>query len=711
MEVLEVMKEANKARSTDHNHHHHHHHHRDDLRRMDEGDQGELEKQRLGTVAWDDLNQILPPASAFAAGYNPSNNISNSHKNTNHSRCSEAHGHSAIMSQELTRPASTATGRGSIQSGSQFSHLRRSDLPFALGHGHQQQDSVNSMQQFYYHHSNDYEDNEVEAYGYYRYSGNELREHQASRYSQDNYSNGYHEQQSDYSYRVHGYNQQQQGYKDSYMQLQSPSTTHYMYHQQTHQELNPQRLGRPLTLVRSHSTPGSVQLSETFRTSSTDLYQRNNNMSSNNNVNHATGGIIDCNSNRNNNGNDDNNTANSRVDDNGSKGSKRMTKTTSRTNDLKVGTHNPATKRTKHIEIVVVEEEEEEEKDQEIPLPLSGHTTVTGTVMAAEAEVCVVRGGNTQYPSNEDRNNPGQGNDDECYETAGSRYQYLSVDWRATKDRILPTSRHARNALIATIIAALVTIALEALLVQRHRVMITQLTTRVSSPFEISFFRPLTVYYCIFILAQVFAVGLLWDAAIHKNSLQLVAFTIFEWCMVSYSGLQIWQHDQLVRDIGIPSEMLLAQGDPATRLILFSQLGLQIVATVGITLLTWRLYSEFGWLVFQKLGADMSLRNAFFFFGYAIQIAVLTDKHWQKGMTEIAFAIPLSMIIMGLGFCALRKENKATMLGFIACLGLLVAYMIYRLIALYQPMTGDPDTDPYFFSRKTMTVFGEEQVF
>ncbi|KAF9392082.1 hypothetical protein CPC16_003614, partial [Podila verticillata] len=215
--------------------------------------------------------------------------------------------------------------------------------------------------------------------------------------------------------------------------------------------------------------------------------------------------------------------------------------------------------------------------------------------------------------------------------------------------------------------------------------------------------------------------------AIHKNSLQLVAFTIFEWCMVSYSGLQIWQHDQLVKDIGIPSDMLLNQGDAITRLILFSQLGLQVVAVLGITLLTWRLYSEFGWLVFQKLGADVSLRkmmkeyrllftllklDAFFFFGYAIQIAALTDKHWLKGLIEIAFAIPLSMIIMGLGLCAkLRQENKATMLGFIACLWLLMAYMVYRLIALFEPLKGDPTTDPYFFSRKTMTVFASLTLF
>lgn len=294
-------------------------------------------------------------------------------------------------------------------------------------------------------------------------------------------------------------------------------------------------------------------------------------------------------------------------------------------------------------------------------------------------------------------------------------------DWETFKAGLLPTSKQARETLLATVILALVTIALEAVLLQRHETMINGLTGRTNSagrPYEMLYFRPLVVYYILFILAEIFAVGLLWDAAIHKNSLQLVAFTIFEWCMVSYSGLQIWQYDQLIKDTGIPPD--LDMGDSNTRIVLFSQLGVQVMGCLGITLLTWRLYSEFGWLVFQKLGADVSLRrmmkeyrmlftllklDAFFFFGYALQIAVLTDDRWQKGLIEVAFAIPLSAVIILLGFCALRNENKVTMGGFIACLALLIGYMSYRLVALWQTLTGDPATDAFFFSRKTMTVF------
>ncbi|KAG9064621.1 hypothetical protein KI688_002879 [Linnemannia hyalina] len=325
--------------------------------------------------------------------------------------------------------------------------------------------------------------------------------------------------------------------------------------------------------------------------------------------------------------------------------------------------------------------------------------------------------------------------DDGDDEDTEPRYVFSVPHWETVKAGLLPTSKPARDALMATIILALITIALEAVLLHRHKVMTVSLTS--SAPptassgegrmsYEISFFRPLTVYYSIFILAEIFAVGLLWDAAIHKNSLQLVAFTLFEWCMVSYSGLQIWQHDQLIKDIRIPAEVLKGLGDRTTQMILFSQLGVQIAACLGITLLTWRLYSEFGWLVFQKLGADVSLRkmmkeyrllftllklDAFFFLGYAIQVAALTDMHWQKGLAEIAFAIPLSCIIILLGFCALRNENKVTMGGFISCLGLLIAYMIYRLVALYQTLTGNASTDPYFFSRKTMTVFATLTLF
>ncbi|KAF9434362.1 hypothetical protein BGZ76_008138 [Entomortierella beljakovae] len=295
----------------------------------------------------------------------------------------------------------------------------------------------------------------------------------------------------------------------------------------------------------------------------------------------------------------------------------------------------------------------------------------------------------------------------------------LFPDWETFKSGILPTSKRSREVLLATVILVFVTIALEAILLQRHRAVTVSLTEG-PKPYEISYFRPLMVYYTIFILAEVFAVGLLWDAAIHKNSLQLVAFTVFEWCIVSYSGLQICQHDNLFKEIGVPIDDLMELGDSNTRTILFAQLGVQIAASLGITLLTWRLYSEFGWLVFQKLGADVSLRkmmkeyrllftllklDAFFFFGYALQVAALTDKQWQKGLVEVAFAIPLSAIIILLGFWALRNENKVIMGGFIACLALLIGYMAYRLAALHQTMTGDPATDPYFLSRKTMTVF------
>ncbi|KAG0200956.1 hypothetical protein BGX28_006110 [Mortierella sp. GBA30] len=170
-------------------------------------------------------------------------------------------------------------------------------------------------------------------------------------------------------------------------------------------------------------------------------------------------------------------------------------------------------------------------------------------------------------------------------------------DWETIKTGLLPTSKQARQVLLTTIVLALGTITLEAVLLHRHQVLIRSLMQEPSS-FEITSFRPLTVYYSIFIFAEIFALGLLWDS-----------------------------------------------------------------------------------------------------------IATLTDKDWQKGLVEVAFAIPLSGVIILLGYYSMRHENKVTMGGFITCLGLLIAYMTFRLVSLYQTMTGNPDTDIYFYSRKTMTVF------
>lgn len=49
--------------------------------------------------------------------------------------------------------------------------------------------------------------------------------------------------------------------------------------------------------------------------------------------------------------------------------------------------------------------------------------------------------------------------------------------------------------------------------------------------------------------------------------------------------------------------------------------------------------------------------DAFFFLGYAIQIVTLTDTHWQKGLLEVAVAIPLSGIIILLGFYAVCSPD------------------------------------------------------
>lgn len=153
--------------------------------------------------------------------------------------------------------------------------------------------------------------------------------------------------------------------------------------------------------------------------------------------------------------------------------------------------------------------------------------------------------------------------------------------------QLLPTSKPARDALMATIVLALITIALEAVLLHRHKAMTASLTgssTTGSSggggmSYEISFFRPLTVYYSIFILAEVFAVGLLWDAVSKPFCLvfgQLSTFTLCSSPPFFFSFLTTPSHTQ---NIGDSQELVTTGGVHTLRMVHGLLLGTPDLAT------------------------------------------------------------------------------------------------------------------------------------
>jgi hypothetical protein len=93
-----------------------------------------------------------------------------------------------------------------------------------------------------------------------------------------------------------------------------------------------------------------------------------------------------------------------------------------------------------------------------------------------------------------------------------------------------------------------------------------------------------------------------------------------------------------------------------------------VAGAILMTGLCWKLYHEFGWFIYKKLGADLRIAQmyrrhqialtllkfgVFFFIGYSVQLVVLTPS-WLNAIywIQIVFILPLSIIMTGMAMYA-----------------------------------------------------------
>jgi heterodisulfide reductase subunit A-like polyferredoxin len=107
----------------------------------------------------------------------------------------------------------------------------------------------------------------------------------------------------------------------------------------------------------------------------------------------------------------------------------------------------------------------------------------------------------------------------------------------------------------------------------------------------------------------------------HKNTIQILAIVAFNCAMVAYAGVQVKQaSDILVRtsDDSL-SNMILTYfaraADPtpyhASQPYEIVVLSLMVVFASGFAFIAYRLYKEFGWTIYKKIGADLAMRGMF----------------------------------------------------------------------------------------------------
>ncbi|OAD67448.1 hypothetical protein PHYBLDRAFT_183506 [Phycomyces blakesleeanus NRRL 1555(-)] len=305
--------------------------------------------------------------------------------------------------------------------------------------------------------------------------------------------------------------------------------------------------------------------------------------------------------------------------------------------------------------------------------------------------------------------------------------------------RVFGESRWTRAIFCLSVIQAVLAIVFEAVIFQSHQTEIAGIERLLSSEKNLedslgtvqANARSLLVYFILFMLAQVFTVVLVVDAIYQKNTIQLIALVAFELGMTAYSVIQYHQSATLFNPLEASGKLVidyLGTSYHASKWAEITQICVMIVCSMIFVFLAYKLYLEFGWHIYKKIGADLAMRDRykmyqifmmllkfdfFFFLGFSVQYLVLmvvawwpeatTDDKWrvliQQLVEHIILSCVFSIAMIISAFWGLIRERKIPMYAFILLSLASMGYFIYMVtqVAMYP--------SKYLGSRVFLTFF------
>jgi len=234
--------------------------------------------------------------------------------------------------------------------------------------------------------------------------------------------------------------------------------------------------------------------------------------------------------------------------------------------------------------------------------------------------------------------------------------------------------------------------------------------------------KSIAVYLFIFIFTQIYQLIIIIEAVWRQNTIQIFAHIIYCSCMVAFAIFQYFQiHDALDALIAFSNS---TGGNPHVYDNVFMEITPYLITSIVVLgvcdfcfiYLAFKLYLEFGWKIYKKIGADpkkramyrsyqiliMLLKFAVYFFdAFAIQFVVLvlhpTDPEFGLTIVALAVSFPIVFLVV----FALDRENKILMWIWLVLLLSIMAYFIFKIYRIYDPT----QVSKYVGSGKFLTLF------
>jgi len=279
----------------------------------------------------------------------------------------------------------------------------------------------------------------------------------------------------------------------------------------------------------------------------------------------------------------------------------------------------------------------------------------------------------------------GQPTDETLSRSASSRAAFVA--------RVAGDKNWGRLFAIVAVAQALILCFLEGAILYLHEADAHKLSP--SQTERRSLFRSLLVYHVLFILAHLFQLVMVFDALRAQNLIQIIAVTGFNVLIFGYSVVQCAQTYNLYGGAGrLPREQAAVA---AVATVEYVVVALLLVFTAALAVLSFKLYKEFGWSIYKRIGADLRMRDIYknylilvlllkldvaFFFGFSLQFVILAIEASDR-VLHICSVMGASVVLLVSISIGLRNENKLAMRVFLAGSFPTIGYMLFRLLSTF----------------------------